>query len=208
MSRTGMILCGGRSQRMGQDKALLPLGPRTMLETLLDRLTQCVDHVMVVAGPAQTLPALPPTVQIVRDEVPGQGPLVALARGMNHLAPESDRILLCGVDAPLLQPRLGRWLMDQLDEAPSGLSFGACVLWNELRWHPLPAAYHTRLLPTLQDLLARDEQSLARLLESVQVRVCSPDDIEARDPQRLSYLSANTPEEYEQLKQAWAASAA
>ena len=202
--KAGMILCGGMSQRMGQDKSSLLLGGQPLLCVQLERLTQCVDQCVVVAGPSQTLPELPRGVQLVRDEQLGQGPLAALERGMSHLPGNVDRLLLCGVDAPLLQPKLGVWLLQQLDTDDSGQAWGACVLWDRPRWHPMPASYHVRILPELRALLKRGERSLSQMLECIPVRVCSTDDIKQRDPELLSYLSANTPAEFAQLKERFA----
>src|SRR3982750_1451674 len=58
----GVILCGGKSSRMGYPKALLPFGPELMLQRMVRLLGEVVSPIVVVAAPEQELPELPPDV--------------------------------------------------------------------------------------------------------------------------------------------------
>ena len=51
----GVVLCGGKSQRMGRSKADLVFGSETLLERVVRILQEVVDHVVVVTAPNQTL---------------------------------------------------------------------------------------------------------------------------------------------------------
>ena len=55
----GIVLCGGRSTRMGTSKAMLPFGPETMLQRVVRLLGTVVSPIIVVAAPEQSLPKLP-----------------------------------------------------------------------------------------------------------------------------------------------------
>src|SRR5262249_57842743 len=81
----GIVLCGGRSSRMGRPKAWLAFGDELMLQRVVRVLREVVDPVVVVAAPGQDVPPLPDTVEIVRDEVEGRGPLQGLAAGLAAL---------------------------------------------------------------------------------------------------------------------------
>src|SRR5579871_4934557 len=81
----GIVLCGGRSSRMGRPKAWLPFGDELMLPRVVRVLRAVVDPVVVVAAPGQDVPPLPPDVEIVRDEIEGKGPLGGLAAGLAAL---------------------------------------------------------------------------------------------------------------------------
>src|SRR6516164_10798270 len=85
MSTAGIILCGGRSSRMGRPKAWLQFGPELMLQRVLRILSEVVSPIVVVAAPEQEVPPLSPDVQIVRDEREGFGPLQGLAAGLQGL---------------------------------------------------------------------------------------------------------------------------
>ncbi len=78
----GILLAGGRSQRMGRDKATLPWHGSTLARRALGLLARVAEPpVVVVCAPGQELPALPGWVQVVRDPEPGLGPLAGLAAG-------------------------------------------------------------------------------------------------------------------------------
>src|SRR5829696_6313049 len=71
----GIVLCGGKSTRMGTSKALLPFGPETMLQRVVRILAGLVSPIVAVAAADQELPPLPTEVLISRDEREGRGPL-------------------------------------------------------------------------------------------------------------------------------------
>src|SRR3954468_22268419 len=85
LSTAGVVLCGGRSSRMGQPKAWLPFAGEVMLPRVVRLLTEVVSPVLVVAAPGQEVPPAPATVDIVRDEVEGRGPLQGLLAGLGIL---------------------------------------------------------------------------------------------------------------------------
>ena len=64
----GVVLCGGRSSRMGRPKAWLPFDAELMLPRVVRLLSEAVDPVFVVAVPDQHVPSLPKNIAIVRDE--------------------------------------------------------------------------------------------------------------------------------------------
>ena len=82
----GIVLCGGRSSRMGRPKAWLPFGDELMLPRVVRILGAVVSPVVVVAAPDQDVPPLPPEIEIVRDPEEGRGPLQGLAAGLEAVA--------------------------------------------------------------------------------------------------------------------------
>src|SRR5258705_212022 len=81
MNAGGIVLCGGKSTRMGASKALLPFGPETMLQRVVRLLETVVSPIVVVAAADQQLPDLPPDVIVSRDEREARGPLEGLRAG-------------------------------------------------------------------------------------------------------------------------------
>jgi len=67
MTIGGVVLCGGKSTRMGSPKALLPFGPETMLQRVVRLLGTVVSPIVVVAATGQDLPPLPASVILTRD---------------------------------------------------------------------------------------------------------------------------------------------
>src|SRR5215207_6961074 len=90
MTAGGIVLCGGKSTRMGTSKAMLPFGPETMLQRVVRLLGEVVSPIVVVAAPGQELPSLLSTVLIARDEREGNGPLEGLLAGLRALPETVD----------------------------------------------------------------------------------------------------------------------
>ena len=99
MKRAGIVLCGGRSQRMGRPKALLPWFGRSMIEHVVGVLAPCVDEILVVTSGELAMPASLEA-RIVVDREPARGPLAALRDGL--AAARAERAFVTSVDAPFL----------------------------------------------------------------------------------------------------------
>src|SRR6266481_4244898 len=90
----GIVLCGGRSSRMGRPKAWLPFAGELMLARVVRLLSEAVQPLVVVAAPEQEVPPLPPGVAVVRDEERGRGPLQGLAAGLDALQGQAEAAYL------------------------------------------------------------------------------------------------------------------
>jgi molybdenum cofactor guanylyltransferase len=101
VKRAGIVLCGGRSQRMGRPKALLPWFGRSLIEHVVERLAPCVDEVLVVRSSGLELPASL-AARVVVDREPERGPLAALRDGL--AAARAELAFVTSVDAPFLSP--------------------------------------------------------------------------------------------------------
>jgi len=186
MSDSAVVLCGGRSSRMGRDKAALPFGPETLLARVV-RLVQTVADDVVVVG--HTTQSLPDGVRVVNDPVEGLGPLAGLATGLADV--RGDRTLLLGCDMPLLAPALLHRLLALAGDAD------ACVPLVDGVPMTTCAVYATRVLPVAQEQLAGGMRSLRALLEGVSVRWVTADELRDADQDLLSFWDCDTPERYE-----------
>lgn len=190
----GVVLCGGRSSRMGRPKAWLPVGDEVMLQRAVRVVGQAVGLVVVVAAPGQDVPDLPVGVELVRDEQEGLGPLAGLAAGLAVLEGRADAAFLSACDVPLLTPAFVRRVCDQLNEAD------ACVPNIGGRLHPLAAAYRISLRPAITVILAAGERRMTTLLDAVPPRTLGPADFADIDPDLLSLRNVNTPADYAALQ--------
>jgi len=171
-----VLLVGGASRRMGRDKAALPHpgplpGPErgrpamtpgmTMLEHAVAVLASCCAPVFVIAAAGQTLPAL--DAHVLRDEVPGDGPLRATGRGLRAAgAAGLDRAFVCAVDMP--------YLTADLIETLAGAQEADIVLPSDGRDHYLAAVYRTKLADEIDVLIGAGARSMRALAESVSTR--------------------------------------
>ena len=193
LTAAGIVLCGGRSSRMGRPKAWLPFGEETMLERVVRTLQDLVSPVVVVAAPDQEVPPLAADVCIVRDEQEGLGPLAGLAAGLTALKGIAEAAYASSCDVPLLKPAFVRAVIDRLDD------FDLVIPREDGYHHPLAAVYRTALGETCTKLLTQERRRPLDLVRTS--RSCEIDVHELRsvDPDLHSLCNANTPEEYAAL---------
>jgi molybdopterin-guanine dinucleotide biosynthesis protein A len=192
----GIILCGGRSSRMGQPKAWLPFGDEVMLQRIVRIVRAVVDPVVVVAAPGQDVPKLPQEVEIVRDEIEGKGPLGGLAAGLAALEGSADAVYLSSCDVPFLKPEFIAKVLSFLSPASCTLSPEVAVPRVSDYFHPLAAAYRVTVLPHVRQLLAAERLRPVFLFDAVPTRIIEPHELADVDPDFRSLQNLNTPEEY------------
>lgn len=186
----GIVLCGGKSTRMGAPKASLPFGPETMLQRIVRLLGPIVSPIVVVAAADQELPPLPAGVIVTRDERQGRGPLEGLRAGLKALPDHADPAYVTSCDVPLLVPGFVRRMLD--------LAHGHDIAVMEIDGfaHPLSAVYRRATLAPVEDLLARDRLRPVFLFEAVDTRRVRPEEMTA-DPDLRTLRNLNTREDYE-----------
>ena len=190
MAEAGIVLCGGKSSRMGSSKALLPFGSETMLQRVVRLLREVVSPIVVVAALDQELPALPRDVIIARDEREARGPLEGLRAGLKALPEDVEKAYVTSCDVPLLVPNFVRQMLDL------ARGYDVAVMEIDGFTHPLSAVYRRGTLPLVDDLLAQDRLRPVFLFEAVKTRRVRPEEMTA-DPELRTLRNLNTREDYE-----------
>jgi molybdopterin-guanine dinucleotide biosynthesis protein A len=187
----GIVLCGGKSTRMGAPKLSLPFGNETMLERVVRILGEVVSPIVVVASPNQKLPSLPEEVLKVRDEREERGPMEGLAAGLSAFPSGVQAAYVSSCDVPLLSPDFVRRIVTSLEH------HDMAIPRDEKYHHPLAAVYRTRLVGTIRALIAEDLMRPYYLLEKCDARVLEVNELREVDPNLDSLRNMNTPEEYQ-----------
>lgn len=186
----GIVLCGGLSTRMGEQKALLPFGPEVMLQRVVRLLSDVVAPVVVVAAAGQSLPALGKDVLVVRDERPDAGPLEGLRAGLNALVGRAEAAFASGCDVPLLSSAFVRHMIQLRG------NFDIAAPWVQGFHHPLAAVYSVAVLPAIEALLAEGRRGPKDLFDRVSTRLVMEDELRAVDPALQSLRNVNRREDY------------
>ena len=186
----GIVLCGGKSTRMGSSKALLPFGGETMLQRVIRLLGTVVSPIVAVAAVGQELPSLPQDVIVTRDEREGRGPLEGLRAGLKALPVDVDAAYVTSCDVPLLVPGFVEQMLDLAH------GFDIAVMEIDGFPHPLSAVYRRRVLPRVDALLADNRLRPVFLFDAVKTRRVSPPEMTA-DPELRTLWNLNTREDYE-----------
>jgi len=186
----GIVLCGGKSTRMGTPKATLPFGPETMLQRVVRLLGAVVEPIVVVAARQQALPELPRDVIMARDELEERGPLEGLRAGLKALPNPVDSAYVTSCDVPLLVPGFVTRMIELLGE------HDIAVMEIDGFPHPLSAVYRRATLPQVEALLERDKLRPVFLFDAVRTRRVRPEEMTSVDPQLRTLRNLNTRDDY------------
>ena len=192
MRRGAIILCGGKSSRMGRDKATLPFGPELMLQRIVRLVEKNIDRsrIVVVAAPGQQLPPLPPDLTIAFDDREHRGPLEGLATGLRQLQERADAVFATSCDVPLLVPEFVERMFELLGE------HDIAVPRDGEFHHPLAAVYRVTVLGHIQNLLNADRLRPRFLFDEVRTREVAVDELRDIDPGLISLTNLNHQEDY------------
>ena len=200
MKAGAVVLAGGRSSRMGEEKALLDWRGQTAVEHAVAVVREGIGDgpVCVVRAPGQELPPLDAIV--VEDEVAYDGPLAALHTGLVALSGEAGVAFACGIDTPLLVPAFVRAVLRTFRKGDDGIvpTIGG-------RSQPLLAAYRVGIAPHLRALLDDGAYGLREIPRTSKVRqvteweLIADPELDEADPRLDSARNANTPEEWAAL---------
>ncbi len=205
---TGLILAGGRSRRLGQDKALIRLDPAgpTLIERVVSVLRPLCAEVLIVGGdPARYaflgLPHVP-------DVYPEAGSLGGIYAGLG--AAHCEHALAVGCDMPFLNPALLRYMADLprdydvLVPRWAREAGGDGILYtprNELAVQTLHAIYGRACRPPMRALLEAGERRIIAFFPQVRVRYVEPDEVARLDPAGWSFFNVNTPAQLRQARE-------
>jgi molybdopterin-guanine dinucleotide biosynthesis protein A len=175
---------------MGVPKATLPFGAETMLQRVVRVLGTVVSPIVVVAAREQTLPALPDTISITRDEREAKGPLEGIRAGLTALPESIDAAYITSCDVPLLVPAFVERMIDLMGD------HDIAVIEVDGFPHPLSAIYRRNTLPYVETLLNADRLRPVFLFEAVRTRRITPEEMIGVDPELRTLRNLNTPEDY------------
>jgi molybdenum cofactor guanylyltransferase len=186
---TGILLAGGKSRRMGLDKRFLQLGGETLVRRALSVYERLFTEILIVV--AEPVPELSDMgYQIVTDLIPNCATLGGLYTGLSFA--RSRRIFAAACDMPFLSSAVIDHLLQFCDDdivmpqLVSGLQ-------------PMHAVYAKTCLPYFEDMIANNILSIQLVLENYELRarLVPEEALRTLDPQLLSFLNLNTPEDVE-----------
>ncbi len=187
---TGVILAGGRSSRMGSNKALLPYRGGLFIEAIHRQLTALFPEVLLVTNTPEQYDFLP--CRKVGDLHPDMGALAGLQSGLYHSTTEHIFAVAC--DMPYLDKRLIRYLASRRHDGDLVIPEG------EIGPEPLHALYGKGCLPAMDASLAANRRRIVSFFERVAVVTVRREVVRAFDPDFRSFSNINTPIDYYHLR--------
>lgn len=195
LSLNALILAGGQSSRMGQDKALLLVNGIPFIQQIYHIAEQCCESVYLISPwPERYYSILGNNSKIhfLAESTTGEGSLVAFLQGLKQIEKQTDWLLLLACDLPLLNPEiLLNWCENLQDISPDIL---ACVPKNNNFWEPLCGFYRPEIIPNLEDFINCGGRSFQTFLETVST--CA---IALGNREQKMLLNCNTPDDLQRI---------
>ncbi len=189
---TGVLLAGGKSRRMGEDKRFILVGQETLFDRSLTVLRELFEEVCVVI--AQDTPPLQTEVPVVRDLISHCGSLGGLYTGL-RLA-KTQHIFVVACDMPFLNPDVVRHMVQLKNSADIVISRWAT------RLQPTHAVYGRNCLPVIEEMMTLQNRKIHSMIDHPALRVCVVPEAKIRqiDPNGRSMFNINTPSDLEQAR--------
>jgi molybdopterin-guanine dinucleotide biosynthesis protein A len=197
---TGIILAGGRSARMGREKAWVDLAGRPLVRWVLDALREVTDEQVVVAREPGELAAL--GIPVIIDQFGRRGPLTGIHAGLKAVSTDLNLVVAC--DLPLVRPGLLAFLARAVGPAAAAVPYaaegpppspGEYTTAREAGLQPLCAAYRRRCIGPLERIMTAGSFPTATLVSVIHARVIPPEAWRPHDPDGHSFFNVNTPED-------------
>ena len=187
---TGLVLAGGSSSRLGQNKALVPVAGRSLIKRVVDVLRPLVSNIVLVAPSADLFVHL--GLPVVADIYPGVGTLGGLHAGLSAIQTEYG--LAVGCDMPFLNADLLCFMISQ--------ARGYDVVMPRVGkyYEPLHALYSRRCVPAIERSIQAGRRRILHALAGTRIRYIEESEINRFDPDHLSFFNVNTPEELERAR--------
>jgi molybdenum cofactor guanylyltransferase len=192
MKAAAIILSGGKSSRMGTNKALLKLNEKTTIERMVDKLKIYFDDIILVTNDMETYQFL--GVKMVSDYYPGKGPLAGFHAGL--CASDYDVNFITACDMPFLSGELAATLVGMIDH------HDALVPVINGKMQTLCAVFHKKSVNKIEECIENGRLPIKHLLDHINVLYVTEKELEAYsnvDMERV-FFNMNHPQDYEDAK--------
>jgi len=188
---SAFILAGGKSTRMGRDKAFVPFEGQTLLARMLD-LARLVRLDVRIVGSAEKFASFAP---VVEDVFRDCGPLGGIHAALR--ASQTNLNLMLAVDMPFVSAAFLQYMISRGQSAPGAM---AVVPRNDGRRQPLCAIYRREFADAAETALLAGRNRIDSLFAAIEVRVIEEEEWKRSGFSPAIFRNLNTPEELEDRK--------
>jgi len=181
---TVIVLAGGKSLRLGRNKAVEQFGDKPLIQHVIDTVSHIDKDILVVTASHEQLPSLAPDIKIVVDCYnPGSAAIIGLYTGLKEAS--SPRSLVVACDMPYLNVELLRYIIKESE------GFDATMPRIKHFIEPLHAVYSKNCLEPLLAQIESGDLKIFPIVTKVDVRFIEEEELNRFDPQHLSFLNVN-----------------
>jgi molybdopterin-guanine dinucleotide biosynthesis protein A len=184
-SRAGFILAGGKSSRMGTDKAFVDFGGQTLLERALAVMGAACERVTIVGDPAKFEKYGP----VVADMFPGCGPLAGIHTALTHSLAELN--LMLAVDMPFVSRELLAFLWATAESGDAIITVPSVGKGLQ----PLCAVYRRDFAPVAEEALRAEKYKIDAAFSKISIRAIDKDELRTAGFSEQSFFNVNSPQD-------------
>lgn len=180
---SGIILSGGKSTRMGKNKALIEVEGIPIIERIYALFKRLFQEVWIITDQQELFAGL--DAKFHGDLIPNLGAIGGLYTGLVLASFPHSFCVAC--DMPFLREPLIDYLLRQRG------GFAAVVPRTSDGWQPLHAVYSKTCIKPIEELLAQKKTKIIDVYPMISLRVVEEDEFRTLDPLNESFLNINTP---------------
>jgi molybdenum cofactor guanylyltransferase len=182
-----VIQAGGQSERMGQDKGLVLLGGKPLVQHILDQTDGLAAERIIISNKPDAY--LQFGIPVFPDVIQGIGALGGIYSALYYAGHEICLVLAC--DMPFVNLRLIHYLLDLSD----GYDIVIPRLHKNEFAEPFRAVYRKNCLPAIERVIESGQRRVISFFPQVRVRYVDWAEFSPLDPQQLTFYNVNTPED-------------
>lgn len=185
---SAIILAGGQSRRLGLDKSLLEIESQPLIARTVQTMASLSDDLVVVTNEPERYESLALKARFVPDERRGMGSLMGIYSGLK--VAKHAHALAVACDMPFLNLPLLRFMV------PLAQGHDVVIPRVDGLVEPLHCIYGQGCLPFMAGLLDQGRRRITAFFSEVRVRYVEEQELAVFDPQGLSFVNVNTPEDW------------
>ena len=198
---TGIILVGGKSRRMRENKALMRLGNDVLIGHVIQRMQSITDELLLITNNPDEYSHF--DLPMHSDIIPNSGALGGIHSGLTQAS--NDAAICVGCDSPFLDPNLLTYLDSVLGEYNAVMPYTVkqCTSNSDntqITLQTLCAVYSKRCIPIIELMLNESELRVHALQQRTNVLCLSPEVWKVYDSEGHSFFNINTPEDFEKAQ--------
>jgi len=187
---TGIILAGGKSTRMGKNKALIQIEGVPIIERICVLFKKLFQEVWIITDQPEVFHGL--GAKLHDDLIPNLGALGGLYSGLVLASFPHSFCVAC--DMPFLREPLIDYLVRGID------GFSAVVPRTKDGWQPLHAVYSKSCLEVITEVVAEKKTKIIDIYPRIKLRVVEEEEFHSLDPLNESFINVNTPEDLARIE--------
>ena len=194
MNITGIILAGGKSTRIGVNKALLKIGRKTIIDNIISRISPLFSKIILITNyPDEFCFLKKNSISLFPDVISGANSMGGIYSGLSHSKTRYNFLFAC--DMPFVNPELVSYMI-------KGIQGNDIVIpEGKTGYEPLHAIYSKNCLKSFKKLIQKGDLKITNIFKFVKVKVITQKEVSRFDPEGIAFFNVNTMADYNKIKE-------